>query len=327
VTRVIGLHELDHLDPFLQLDELRSEANADYVAGFPAHPHRGFDSVTYMIAGSMEQRDHADRSSVIESGGVRWTTAGRGIVRSEMPREERGLMWGFQLWVNLPSGQKLCDPQDRDFARNEIPTIELPNRAGNARVIAGVLNGTVGPVTGIAVEPLFFDIALAPLARAEISVPAGHNVCVYMFDGSARFGAADARSNRALGRHDLGILGPGSTVGIDAARQGARLLLLAGAPLNEHIERYGPFVMNTREQLQQAIDDFRRGRFLPSERDVGQQPELVAQPEQSQQPELVAPLEQSEQPEHSEVTEQAEAEERSERIERPESGDARELTL
>jgi redox-sensitive bicupin YhaK (pirin superfamily) len=314
VTRVIGMHELDHIDPFLQLDELRSEANTDYVAGFPEHPHRGFDSVTYMVAGSMEQRDHTGRSSVLESGGVRWTTAGRGVVRSEMPHEERGLMWGFQLWVNLPSAQKLCVPQDRQFARQEIPTIDLPNRAGKARVIAGALNGTVGPVTGIAVEPLFFDVALAPLARAELDVPAGHNVCVYMFDGSARFGAAEERSNRALGRHDLGVLGPGATVGVEAARQGARFLLLAGAPLNEHVERYGPFVMNTREQLQQAIEDFRRGRFLPEERAVETQPEPVAQHAQSD-------------PEHSEVTQQPETEERSERIERPDSGDARELAL
>lgn len=317
VTRVIGTNELDLIDPFLQLDEIRSEANADYVAGFPDRPHRGFDCVTYMIAGSMEQRDHAGRNSVLESGGVQWLTAGRGVVRSEMPHEERGLMWGFQLWVNLPSAQKLCEPEARDFSRNEIPTIELPNRAGKARVIAGALDGTVGPVTGIAVNPLFLDVALAPLAHAELTMPAGHNVCVYMFDGSARFGAAEERTTRALGRHELGILGPGATVGVVAARQGARFLLLAGAPLNEHVERYGPFVMNTREQLQQAIDDFRHGRFLPTEPAVEQQPELVAQSAPSEPPE----------PEHSEVTDKPEAEEPSERIERPDGDTARELAL
>jgi hypothetical protein len=165
---------------------------------------------------------------------------------------------------------------------------------------------------------MFLDVALAPLAHAELAVPAGHNVCVYMFDGSARFGAAPERTSRALGRHELGILGPGATVGVTAARQGARFLLLAGAPLNEHVERYGPFVMNTREQLQQAIDDFRHGRFLPTEPAVEQpQPELVAQPAASESPE----------PEQSEVTEQPETEEPSERIERPDSGDARELAL
>jgi redox-sensitive bicupin YhaK (pirin superfamily) len=262
LTRVIGTHELEDLDPFLLLDEFRSETSADYIAGFPDHPHRGFETVTYMLAGSMEHRDQLGHVGLLESGGVQWMTAGRGIIHSEMPRQEHGLMWGFQLWVNLPASEKLCEPRYRDIPKSDIPEVALPNESGKVRVIAGQYGEIVGAVSGIAVDPLYLDVALSPHETADIAVPEGHNACVYMFEGGARFGDRNELAKKILGHHDLGVLGPGDSLRAQATPQGARFLLLAARPLNESIERYGPFVMNTREQLVKAVEDYRTGRFL-----------------------------------------------------------------
>jgi redox-sensitive bicupin YhaK (pirin superfamily) len=263
LTRVIGTHELDNLDPFLLLDEFRSESSADYIAGFPDHPHRGFETVTYMLAGSMEHRDHLGNRGILESGSVQWMTAGRGIVHSEMPRQEHGLMWGLQLWVNLKASDKLCEPRYQDIPRDAIPEVELPNVTGKVRVIAGKSLGVSGPVSGISVDPLYLDVALSPYSLEEFDIPEGHNACVYVFEGSARFGDVDDQSKKVLSRHDLGVLSQsGSKLRIQAASLGVRFLLLAARPLNEPVARYGPFVMNTREQVLQAVDDFRTGRFL-----------------------------------------------------------------
>jgi redox-sensitive bicupin YhaK (pirin superfamily) len=258
LTRVIGTHELDHLDPFLLLDEFKSDSSADYSAGFPDHPHRGFETVTYMLAGKMEHRDQLGHRGVLESGSVQWMTAGRGIIHSEMPRQERGLMWGFQLWVNLPADEKLCEPLYRDIPKDAIPEVALADAMGVVRVIAGDFRGTAGAITGLTIQPLYLDVTLARHSDEELAVPEGHNACVYVFDGAARFGD----SSKLLGRHDLGVLGPGARLRVQANGQGVRFLLLGGRPLNEPIARYGPFVMNTREQLQRAIDDYRSGRLL-----------------------------------------------------------------
>jgi redox-sensitive bicupin YhaK (pirin superfamily) len=263
LTRVIGTRELDNLDPFLLLDEFRSESSADYMTGFPDHPHRGFETVTYMLAGSMEHRDHLGNRGLLESGSVQWMTAGRGIVHSEMPRQEHGLMWGFQLWVNLQATEKLCEPRYQDIPPNAIPEVELPNLTGKVRVIAGSCLGMTGPVSGISVEPLYLDVALSPYTLEEFFIPEGHNACIYVFEGGARFGDVDDHTKKVLSRHDLGVLSQtGSKLRIQAASLGVRFLLLAARPLNEPVARYGPFVMNTREQVLKAVDDFRTGRFL-----------------------------------------------------------------
>ena len=280
MTRVIGTHELEDLDPFLLLDEFRSETHADYIAGFPDHPRRGFESVTYMIAGSMEHRDHLGNQGVTERGGVQWMTAGRGVVQSEMPRQERGLTWGFQLWVNLKASDKLCEPQYQDIPREAIPVVELPERGGRVRVIAGSLRGSEGVVQARSVERLLYlDVSLSPYTVEEFVIPSGYNACVYVFEGSARFGDVNDHSKKALGRHDLGVLGDGDALRVRAASLGVRFLILAARPLKEPIARYGPFVMNTREEVLQAVNDYRHGRFLDeqsSPQRPSDSPEIVA---------------------------------------------------
>jgi redox-sensitive bicupin YhaK (pirin superfamily) len=242
---------------------MRSETHADYIAGFPDHPHRGFETVTYMVAGSMEHRDHQGNQGLVESGGAQLITAGRGLVHSEMPHQEHGLMWGFQLWINLQASDKLCEPQYVDIPRDAIPEVVLPEMSGRVRVIAGSLRGVKGAVFARSVPSLlYFDVALAPYSVEEFVIPAGYNACVYVFEGSARFGDLDDQSKKALGRHDLGVLADGDALRVRAASLGVRFLILAAKPLAEPIARYGPFVMNTREQVLQAVSDFRHGRFL-----------------------------------------------------------------
>jgi redox-sensitive bicupin YhaK (pirin superfamily) len=266
LTRVIGTNELEHLDPFLQLDELRSETKGDDSIGFPSHPHRGCETVTYMLVGSIEHRDRSGRCGRLESGGVQWLTAGRGVVHSEMPRPEHGLVWGFQLWVNLSASNKMCEPRYQDISRSDVPELELPNANGRVRLIAGTFHGVNGPVTGIATDPLYLDIAVAPYTQLEVAIPNDHNACLYVFAGSARVGDSDS-AKRTLSRHDLGILGPGTSVRVHAQAHGARFLALAARPLHEPVMRYGPFVMNTREELQKAVYDFRSAPELSTDRD------------------------------------------------------------
>jgi redox-sensitive bicupin YhaK (pirin superfamily) len=261
LRRAIGSQELDHLDPFLLLDEFRSESSADYIAGFPDHPHRGFETVTYMLAGSMEHRDHLGHRGLLESGGVQWMTAGRGIVHSEMPRQEHGLMWGIQLWLNLKSDEKLCEPSYRDIPSAAIPEVELPSQHGKVRVIAGEYRGHHGAVSGVSVAPIYLDVTLAAHASEEFALPDGHSAFVYMLEGSAAVDAPEGNT-RSLGKHDLGVLDGAGALRVWAAGLGTRLLVLAARPLQEPIARYGPFVMNTREEVMQAVADFQNGRFL-----------------------------------------------------------------
>jgi len=255
LKRIIGQPNLDMLDPFLLLDEFRSDQAGDYLAGFPEHPHRGFETVTYMLAGHMRHGDNHGNQGDLGPGSVQWMTAGRGILHSEMPQQENGLMWGFQLWVNLPAADKMTAPRYQDIAPDRIPRAE-PAPGVEARVIAGRLGDAIGPVQGIATEPLYLDIALGAGARFELDLPPGHHAFAYVFEGeSAEVGGAP------LARGELAVLSDGDRLTLGAGTSAARLLVVAGRPLKESVARYGPFVMNTPEQIHEAIADFRAGRF------------------------------------------------------------------
>ena len=259
LTRVIGQRDLDTLDPFLMLDEFRSDSASDYIGGFPNHPHRGFETVTYMLAGRMRHGDNQGNSGLLTPGSVQWMTAGRGIVHSEMPEQENGLMWGFQLWVNLPAKDKMTAPRYQDIAPEMIPETD-PAPGVHVRVLAGTVGEVTGPVTGIAVAPSYFDIALQPGARFSAPVAAGHNAFVYVYAGSVDVGPADAA--RALARGELAVLErSGDDVFLSAGAEPVRLILVAGKPLGEPVAKYGPFVMNTQEQIVEAIRDYQSGRF------------------------------------------------------------------
>ncbi len=258
LTRVLGQPALSELDPFLLLDEFRSDDSADYLAGFPEHPHRGFETVTYMLAGRMRHGDNHGHSGVIGPGGVQWMTAGRGIVHSEMPEQDEGLMWGFQLWVNLPAADKLGEPGYQEYAADAIPQVDLPD-GGQVRVIAGHYRDAVGPVAAAATAPVYLDVRLNAGKTFTTAVPAGHNAMLYVYDG-----AVDV-AGQSLTRGQLAQLGQaaGSEDGVafTAGDDGGRALLIAGAPLNEPVARYGPFVMNHAHEIRQAALDFQAGRF------------------------------------------------------------------
>ena len=257
LTRVIGSPALPDLDPFLLLDEFRSDRADDYIAGFPDHPHRGFETVTYMLAGRMRHGDNQGNSGLLGPGSVQWMTAGRGIVHSEMPEQEDGLMWGFQLWVNLPAREKMTAPRYQDIAPEAIPELQAAPGA-RVRVIAGRLGEVEGPVRAQATEPLYLDVALQPDAVLEAAVPGGHNAFVYVYEGAARIGAG---GGEVVSRGELGVLGRGTHAALAAAGETARLILVAGRPLGEPVVRYGPFVMNSEAEIRQAMSDYRAGRL------------------------------------------------------------------
>ena len=256
MTRVIATEALDHFDPFLLLDEFRSDDPGDYIAGFPDHPHRGFETVTYMLAGAMKHGDNKGNTGLLGPGSVQWMTAGRGIIHSEMPQQQDGLMWGFQLWVNLPSGQKMVEPRYQDIPASAVPETSVGDTV-TARVIAGELNGVNGPVSGVATEPFYFDVRLEAGAGAAIPTPADHNVFAYVYKGALDIGAGQGSTVR---RGEIALLTTGSSVSVNSD-ESTRFILVGGRPLNEPIARYGPFVMNTPDEIRQAIMDFQAGRF------------------------------------------------------------------
>jgi quercetin 2,3-dioxygenase len=255
MTRVIGTQRLDHFDPFLLLDEFRSDDPNDYIAGFPDHPHRGFETVTYMLAGHMRHGDNQGNTGHLGPGSVQWMTAGRGIVHSEFPEQEDGLMWGFQLWVNLPARDKMTAPRYQDIPADDIPTVEL-EQGIEARVIAGALGGVDGPVSGVATQPVYYDLKLDGEKRYIVPLPPGHNAFVYVYQGSAKVGASGTFTQRG----EMALLTHGSELPIEAV-DACRLIIVAGQPLNEPIARYGPFVMNTPDEIYQAFEDYRAGRL------------------------------------------------------------------
>ena len=261
LNRVIGNQALSELDPFLLLDEFRSEDGADYIGGFPDHPHRGFETVTYMLAGRMRHGDNKGHTGILRPGSVQWMTAGRGIVHSEMPEQEDGLMWGFQLWVNLPAADKMTAPRYQEFDPADVPVATLPGGV-RVHVVAGNVGDVTGPVTGIATAPSYFDVELPAGASATLELPAGQNAFAYPFEGDACIGAAQIdQGGTLIPRGTLAVLGEGNQVVLGAEAAPARVLIVAGQPLNEQVVRYGPFVMNTQEQIRQAITDFQAGRF------------------------------------------------------------------
>jgi len=257
MTRIIGTQELNMLDPFLLLDAFESDQPQDYIGGFPSHPHRGFETVTYLLAGRMRHKDSAGNEGVIEPGGVQWMTAGRGIVHSEMPEQEDGLLMGFQLWVNLPAQAKMSEPGYQEFPPSETP-LELRENGTEIRVISGVTSqGTTGVVKNDYVNPTYMDVSLPAGATFEQAVGLDDNTFLFVIDGELGVGGQGAR----LGRRTLGILGNGSHVNVTALSQASRFLLVSGRPINEPVARGGPFVMNTKEEIMQAFDDYKHNRF------------------------------------------------------------------
>ncbi len=252
--RALGQRALAMLDPFLMLDEFQTENPDDYIAGFPDHPHRGFETVTYMIDGAMEHRDSVGNHGRLGPGAAQWMTAGRGIVHSEMPKQERGLMWGFQLWVNLPARRKLIPPRYQDIAPTLIPEVALEK--GRLRVIAGTAEGQIGPVSGIDVEPLFVDVTLEPGGAFTLPTSPQHTSFVFVTDGAMRVGA----TRQEVPKGHLAVLTPGQVLQLEGSH--GRALVLAGRPLGEPVARWGPFVMNTDAEIQQAIADYRSGRLV-----------------------------------------------------------------
>jgi len=255
LKRSLGGPHLGELDPFLLLDEFRSDKADDYLAGFPDHPHRGFETVTYMLAGHMRHRDSVGNEGNLVPGSVQWMTAGRGIIHSEMPQQENGLMWGFQLWVNLPAADKMSAPRYQDIPPERIPEVIIGNGT-TVRVIAGSFAGLSGPVEGIATAPLYLDVTLPEGASLEIPIPAQHQGFVYPFEGSGRISGA------SLDTGTLGVLGEGKGIGASAGADGYRFLVVTGTPIGEPVARHGPFVMNTKAEIYRAVMDFQNGNFV-----------------------------------------------------------------
>jgi hypothetical protein len=258
LTRLLSHDLQERLDPFLMLDAFGSDNPGDYIAGFPNHPHRGFETVTYMIAGRMRHKDSGGHEGLLQNGGVQWMTAGRGLIHSEMPEQEAGVMEGFQLWLNLPAKNKLCEPWYRDIQSESIPEISTPHGV-LVRVIAGHSHGTEGAVQREQTEPLYLDLHF-PCAEGvvfEQPIPATHNAFVYVYRGS--LDVVSGQQTTQVPIKQLAVLANGGDGVALRAQANARAILIAGNPLNEPIAQYGPFVMNTREELVQAVDDFRAG--------------------------------------------------------------------
>lgn len=256
MTRVIGSHELNMLDPFLLLDVFESDRPQDYIGGFPSHPHRGFETVTYLLAGRMRHKDNAGNEGVIEPGGVQWMTAGKGIIHSEMPEQENGLLMGFQLWVNLPAAAKMSEPGYQEYSPSETP-LEVRDNGTEVRVIAGITSeGTRGVVRNEYVHPTYLDVSLPAGQPFTQTVNRKDTTFLFVIDGQLETGTQGTQLDRRM----LGILGEGSEVEVNSTA-GSRFLLVSAQPLNEPVARGGPFVMNTKEEIMQAFDDYKHNRF------------------------------------------------------------------
>ena len=257
LKRSIATRTLDYLDPFLLLDHFGSDDPADYLAGFPMHPHRGIETVTYMLAGRVNHKDSLGNHGTIGAGDVQWMTAGRGIMHEEMPQPYEGKMEGFQLWVNLPARLKMTAPRYQDIASASIPELDQPG-GEKIRLIAGHMGNTSGAVTDIYADPTYLDVSLPAMATFTHSIPVGHSVFAYLFRGKGTFGATTSRVEAPR----LVIFEDGDCVQVQALEEGARFLLVSGLPLGEPIARYGPFVMNTRAEIEQTLAELRNGTFI-----------------------------------------------------------------
>ncbi len=263
IRRSLSPDRIAGFDPFLLLDEISSDSAKDYIGGFPDHPHRGFETVTYMLAGSMRHRDHLGNEGKLVPGSVQWMTAGSGIVHSEMPEQEQGLLHGFQLWVNLPASEKMRSPRYQEYKPTQIPSATLDS-GHVVKVIAGAFqhNGETlsGPVEGISTAPEYFDIRLSGGGPLDIDTDPQKTAFIYVYHGEASVSANG--QSPALRAGQLGLLGPGNRIRLGANQQDTRALLIAGRPLREPVAHWGPFVMNTREQVEQAMRDYRDGRLI-----------------------------------------------------------------
>ncbi|WP_370299107.1 pirin family protein [Pontibacterium sp.] len=258
LKRSIGQRQRIRVDPFLMLDAFNSANADDYIAGFPPHPHRGFETVTYMLNGSMIHRDHMGNEGELVAGGVQWMTAGRGVIHEERPQRTDGLMRGFQLWVNLPASEKMKPAHYQNIEPEQVPEVQLPS-GGQVRVVAGSLDvggDTVsGPVTGVAADPVYLDLRLQPGESFTYPVPETHNLFIYPYEGALQV------DNRRIQTDHAVVLADGDEVSVQASDSGAAFLLLAGKPIGEPIAQYGPFVMNTPEEIDQALKDYQDGRL------------------------------------------------------------------
>jgi redox-sensitive bicupin YhaK (pirin superfamily) len=255
LTRVLTGKLQRRLDPFLMLDAFGSDDPDEYIAGFPDHPHRGFETVTYMLAGIMRHKDSAGHEGLLQNGGVQWMTAGHGVIHSELPEQIEGVMEGFQLWLNLPASKKMQPAWYRDFPAESIPEYTSSNGV-TVRVIAGQSNGVEGVISRETTEPIYLDVHIPAGASFQTDIPATHNAFVYVYRGAVAIGDTRVDSRR------MGILDNNADSVALTATEDARFILVAGKPLNEAIVQYGPFVMNTQEEIHQALDDYRNGRFI-----------------------------------------------------------------
>jgi quercetin 2,3-dioxygenase len=262
LRRSIASRALDYVDPFLLLDDFRSHNPADFIAGFPMHPHRGIETVTYLLDGLVRHRDSLGNAGDITAGDVQWMTAGRGILHEEMPQRYNGVLEGFQLWVNLPAKDKMMPPRYQDVPAARIPEVEQPNGI-RIRVVAGKVDGVPGPVTDIVADPLFLDVAIPPNSRFVQVIERGHTALAYVFEGAGTFGVADGEAGTAIQATQLAIFDDGDLLEVQSDNAGVRFLLIAGKPLHEPVARYGPFVMNTQAEILQTLKELREGTFPP----------------------------------------------------------------
>lgn len=254
LTRLIGHNAIDYLDPFLMLDRFESDNPNDYLAGFPSHPHRGFETVTYLVNGKMRHKDNRGHEGIIETGGVQWMTAGKGIIHSEMPEQTDGLLKGFQLWVNLPAKQKMVEPTYQEFKASELGYEK--RQESEIKIITGkTANGAQGPVKNDYIEPLFWHVSLAQNALFEEPISYAHTAFLVVLDGSIKIGTTEVEKNQ------VAVLTSGELIQVQGTAENNEFLLISAEPINEPIARGGPFVMNTSQEVEQAFDDYRHGRF------------------------------------------------------------------
>ena len=254
VHRTIGTPRLRHLDPFLLLDHFASSDPDDYIAGFPDHPHRGFITLTYMLDGHMEHRDSMGNRGELRAGGIQWMKAASGVIHSEMPQQTGGLMRGFQLWINLPAGEKMSDPQYQEFSAERLPVVE--HNGARVKIISGEYAGRRGPIHDPYTAIQYFDVFLPPKISFTHHLDGSATAFLYSFEGSLRIG------DTAVETHALAVLGSGDEIAVSAGPQGARFILLSGRPLREPIVQYGPFVMNTEPEIRQAFEDYKNNRLV-----------------------------------------------------------------
>ncbi len=259
LTRVMGLHQLPSLDPFLMLDDFHSDNLDDYIGGFPPHPHRGFETVSYLFAGNMRHKDSAGNEGVIRAGGVQWMTAGKGIIHSEMPEQENGLLHGIQLWVNLPAEHKMTEPAYQEFDSSQIPTEERDG--SNIHVVTGTTTqGTTGPVVNHYIKPLYFDVELDENGAFIESIEESHNTFIYVTEGTVE--VIGDSNKHSVSSNELAVFSKGTNLHIQNQSEKSRFLLISGQPIKETIVRGGPFVMNTQDELEQAYSDYKNGNFI-----------------------------------------------------------------